>query len=233
LPGWPNVSVYRIYVLGVSQMALRILFALLYNADLSPEQCTPRSEAYGYTVSLLDMCVVVCSYAEFLGNLDLIGPRMFAVLKSSPGFWKMVADTPATFLQLAEKLGNEELYQESVRHMVAEAYLYNNWTQVVELGKISEKQVHRFYKPQFEDLNQKLKQLRKSLHRLQLEVVKLPEYNQRFRMAVTRWADAIKFKKVDRWSPLAHTIVGDFMVCELYGEKVTASEDGAEARKAG
>jgi hypothetical protein len=238
LPGWPYVQLPSHHVLEVSQMAFRIFLTLLYNAHLSPEQCTPGPEIYGGHFTLVDMTVLVCSYAEFAGSLELIGPRMFAILRSSPGFWKKVANMPDDFVMLAEKLDNEGLYQKAVRHVVPNAHWYDSWRKVVELGKISEKQVHEFYKPQFKVLEQKLKQLRKSLHRLQLEKVTLPPQNERYRMAVTRSIDAIGFKdpkpkNSDRWSPLAHTIWGDFLVCELFGEKVTAGESGLEAEKAG
>jgi hypothetical protein len=235
LPGWPEV--YSHYDgLEVAQVAFRIFFSLLYNADLSLEQCTRSADIHGHTLTLVEMTVIVCSYAKFVGNLDFVGPRMSAILRSSPGFWELVADTPEFFLLLGKKLDSEELYQETVRHMVAHAHLHNDWTKVVSLGKNSEKQVHQFYKPQLKELEQTMKQLNKSLHRLQLEPVKLPEHNTRFRWAVTRYIDAIVFKNPKNlvcWSPLARKIFGDFLVCELFGENVTAGERGVESEKAG
>jgi hypothetical protein len=53
--------------------------------------------------------------------------------------------------------------------MIVHAHIYNDWTEVVGCGKTSEKQMHLFYKPQLEDLERTLRQLKRSLHRLQLE----------------------------------------------------------------
>jgi hypothetical protein len=133
----------------------------------------------------------------------------------------------------AKKLGNEELYQDALRHMVAYVNVFNHWKGLVDCFKTSENQIHNFFKPQLKQLESTLEKLTKKPHKLQLEPVKMMHNTRFYRYAVTRFIDAEEFKKLERAHNLAHSMLGEFVVNELYGEKVTSSESGLEAEEAG
>lgn len=63
----------------------------------------------------------VCAIAEYLDYLDVIKPRVIAVLRSSPYFWQAVSEEPRFHLKLAKKLQLADLYYDSVRHLLCHA----------------------------------------------------------------------------------------------------------------
>lgn len=233
LPGWPTVIAWH-NALVVTRKALRILFALLYGARLRPAQLSgppPRDRWVPWT-NLFDMGVIVCSYAEYLGCLNIIGPLIMNIYHADTGYWEAVSKEPIPYLLIAVKLQNTALYHDSQRHMIAQAHMHGNWEDVVALGKHSEKQIRDFYEPQMRLLSVKLEEIKTNLIQLQLDTIRAYGLEDGWHTAYTRNHN-ITPSKIDRVAEAAQCIYGKFLAYRLSGEKVTRRMNGLRSEKAG
>jgi hypothetical protein len=223
--------------LELTQRALHIFFSLLYNAALTHDQCMGYTEAdldddWIAPFYLIDLAVLVCLYAEYAGCLDVIGPRMLATYQWSPHYWKAIGTRPREKLLFAIKLGNEDIYQDAMRHVVAQAHLDESWKEVVDLGKNSQKHVLNFYKPQLERLICITEALKRNLQKLQFDTVRAKK-DGRWHKACTRFLDAARFKRPDRVQCVVRAMWGGLMTYEFLGDKITKSPTGLIAEDAG
>lgn len=220
--------------LELTKKALRVIFALLYGAHLSPIQIegSKNVEYWEPSIEVSDITVLVCAYAEYWGCLDVVGPRMLEICKSTPGFWISVANQPEQLLRFATKLKNAELYYDALRHRVAQAHMNDDWKGVVDLGKHSEKQVRVFYEPQMKLLEEKLELLKTNLDQLQLNTIYAKGSTRGWHTAYIRNIHTAP-SKLDRAAEAAQYIYGKFLAYHLSGEKVTRVEDDLMYEKAG
>ena len=96
--------------LQVTCCALTALIALLYGSHfddnplaqlhLGRKTISTRTE---HDVS--SVTITLCATAEVLGCFELLKPRIPFLVKSSPAYWKDVAESPREHLILATKLG--------------------------------------------------------------------------------------------------------------------------------
>ena len=136
-------------------LALHILFTLFYGTELD----FTHFETFNPGFSIVDIVSTVCAYAEYF----LCHPQIKLILISSllayDSFWENVPRYPKRHVQLAKRLGIQELYYDALRHFVAQVGSgkrrssgtnrnENKWTDVADAMGESERDVRNFFGPQ-------------------------------------------------------------------------------------
>jgi hypothetical protein len=175
---------------------------------------------------MLTIIVTTCAYAEFYGCLQIIGHGVLCSMKSSPEYWKTVAENPKQFLMLAAKLEDAETYQDALRHLVVQSYLEGHWTDVVEVTGWFETDLDHHYTPQFKDLRSKVQSLREDLQKLQLVYMRVKRFGGGYYKAFTRFLDVKRLQGAetpDRVHFLGGAIWSECLTNQISGEEITAS----------
>ena len=224
-PGWPAIHCYKDN-LRVTQHALRLLVALLYGARLDCSNFGAHLVADGHIINseFITVIVTTCAIAEYYGCLPVIGRRILCILKSLPAYWEAVADDPLKHAMLAAKLEDAEIYQDALRHLIAQAYLAGYWDDVVEVTGWSEADLRDYHTPQLEALGPKVQQLREDLHTLQLGYVRGKKFGGGWYSAYTKFLDAMRLNPADKLNRvhfLGGAIWGEWLTYQISGEVIT------------
>ena len=239
--GWPDLeqnqqSRRMRSTLGDTMQALRILFALFYGAHLNASQITGQREVSPAGIyhmdEVVDLVSTVCAYAEYFECGEHVKQGVVRAMQSAPGYWIAVADDPKRHLELAVRLQLHEVYWDSLRHMVAQAWYVDSgtvvdWSDVADAMGKTEDEVRSFFEPQMEDLPNLVGRLNRDLMRLCLEPVKA--WSGGWYTAWATFANALQFKRSDRsHSTKANEAAGlvarglwsQFYIGSFYGEQL-------------
>lgn len=185
----------------------------------------------------LSEAVTVCPIAKFWGCLDVIKPCILSILKSSMGYWEIVAMSPEKHMALATKLEDEEIYRDALRHIIAEAHSADDWEEVASVMGSTEVGLRDFYKPQFEALGPKVQELREELQTLQLVYMRVKYWGGSWYEAPMRYIDTIPHKEARKGPSKVHFLAGgiysEWLTSQISGEKFIDGDSMGMVEKAG
>lgn len=155
------------------------------------------------------MVITICAIAEFWGCFDIITPHVLSVLKSCTAYWEIVAGQPKNNITIATKLEDAEIYQDALRHMIAEANSTDDWEEVAEIMGWTPTELRDFYKPQFEALGPRVQELREELQALSLVTPRAKYWGGHGHDVPMRYVDIVAHQPLDhvRW------IAGQILRC--------------------
>lgn len=180
------------------------------------------------------------AYAEFYGCLEFVAPGISELMMSAPCFWEAVACEPELHVQLAEKLGSAEIFQDALRHKMGKIGLARNklsqremWEELANALKSPVVEVKTFYERELMELTEITRELEHDLHRLQLFEAQAHDVSSY--SACTGFLNAIGLKPVNRpfseqlaekSEYLARTTYGSWFAQELVGHPLMRSGSG-------
>lgn len=159
----PKTPFTATYDVAECARALRMFFSLAYGADLSMSKMT--ADIYSHRI-LAD----VCAYAEFWECTAIVKPGLTAALMAQDNahkLWDAVAAAPKEYAILATKLGIPSIYYDAIRHLVGQAYAYDqylgtqgydtsiegyHWAEIAELMDLEEDEVRNIFPWQLDQL---------------------------------------------------------------------------------
>lgn len=165
-----------------TQRSLRILFALLYGAELTWEHLATADSSS--TLEKLRYLITAGAYAEYLGCLDHITAPVTAIIRSNLSFAYLIPENPQACLLFTKKFSLEAEFYDCTRHIVAQAFhnegrlLAVRWETAAEWLDVDEDELKRFYKPQFWHQQMRRSRLKSSLYSLQIESISREEIDK-------------------------------------------------------
>jgi hypothetical protein len=237
LPGWSGIVPYWHDNLHMTKRSLRLFFALLYGAKVQCEHLCSVDKAHKLTATMINDEVLpllanVGAYAEYFGCW--IADNILPIMTSSPAHGEAIALEPMKHCLLAKKLEDTDLYQDALRHMIAQAHMKGYWQDIAEITGWDENQIREYFTPQIEALRIRTQDLREDLQKLQLGRVRTKYYRGGWHEAHTRFLDLIAIEQ----NPGPVRVVAGFIYSELLtyilsGEKVSETRDSIRGEKAG
>jgi hypothetical protein len=213
---WPGDAYHRY---ALTQRAFWIFFSLPYGARLTLDQIlgcpVSKYDDHGINGEAFTIALLVCAYAELNRCLEWIGPRIMAILQSSPKFWEAVADMSREHLMLAEKLEQGGVWNDAFRHLIGRASMTGDWKDIEEITPYTSVELRKLFDPQSEELNAiSRRDLSRALQKLQHDI-------GRWHDASTCVRDPYSFHgKLDGVEHMAGMIFGEWMVYQSSEESV-------------
>lgn len=121
-PGWLSIVEHDYKPLHYTKRSLRRFVALLYGATNKCEHLCVVDKAHKATAEMIDEEILpllanVCAYAEYFSCW--IADKVPPILTSSPAYGEAIALEPKKHCLFAKKLEHADLYQDTLRHMIA------------------------------------------------------------------------------------------------------------------
>ncbi|KAK6443084.1 hypothetical protein LTR95_000601 [Oleoguttula sp. CCFEE 5521] len=126
VPWWPENQ--RFYNdLPVTTSAIRVLLALIYGAKITHKNILWSWGSEDYSIdfqingNLMAIMATTAAYAEYYQCLPVVRDTIAGVLTATPGYWVGVGFSPKAHALLAIKLENEKMFNDAMRHLIAQA----------------------------------------------------------------------------------------------------------------
>ncbi|KAM0721387.1 hypothetical protein Q7P37_002311 [Cladosporium fusiforme] len=192
-PGWSD-SWPECPSLEWTVVVLRVLFALIYGAEVTAEMLPGWGHEMTWTDinhAGLHLLSAVGAYARYYQCLDSIKPGILRIIQSAPQYLEAMACCPDVHVILAKKLELEDIYFDALRHVAAQAYACENrsnaWWFIADEWKISTADARDFFTRELAPLQGKASLLKTRLWQLHLSHTSIPDY--RFGTARSTFGD--------------------------------------------
>ncbi|SMR58108.1 unnamed protein product [Zymoseptoria tritici ST99CH_3D1] len=233
---WPCAGFSQNAFEGVEEAAIQhcIMFDILHGIKIAPERLhipygQDAHDAVGWSGAFGRICEM-CARAEFYGCLPFVASAMKEIISQAPSLWEAIAYNPRDWHQLAIKLRWEDVYFDSLRHIVAHTRL--------PVDGITGDPSDDFYvlgltPTEFQDFASELQAkqaivlltLQRSLHHLQL-CGSYSEYNkERFPTWIT-FLNLFKNAWPGRSAHVKTMEKCEFLACAIFGQWLAEQESG-------
>lgn len=235
-PGWP-ATFFGLQAVEHTQRSLRILFALLYDAELSWYHVATSYEQTD-TLEALRYLITAGAYAEYFQCLDHITAAVTAIVRSDESFVQLIPNALLPCLLFTQKFSLYEEFYDCTRHIVAQAF-YNeglvtgpfSWNEAADWLDVNPADLEAFYRPQFLYQQAKRSRLKSALYSLQIESIERREIrNDNSQHALFSW---IVTKVQDWWGERKAEEKAYFLARAIWGQWLAAHDGSAFAVKQG
>ena len=204
--GWPEVFCSGCYDFAIQPIikAHKALIAMMYGYPIRLSALIEREEDNATTHesrlsavhAAVDIVKLMGAYAEFYAGFDSISSKLRDMLSADRRFWKAVAHRPKDYVALSQKLRDENLYFDAVRHLIAQAPQdqYADFTAVFDM---STEDAKAWIQPLHEHFRELSSRLEGELSKLQLSESWSTSGGRNYK-PLTTFANMLQFKHADR-----------------------------------
>ena len=163
----------------------KILFALLYQFEVSLDDYTGDNDEYDSTIEedsnngmnltatafgkALLIITNVIALAEYYDLMPAVSAGITELLRGLPGFWEDVARSPDCYISIANKIRSAELFADATRHYVGQdlngGQVTNGWSYLFLCAALTRTEAAASILPLRENLDSRINKLLESLRR--------------------------------------------------------------------